>query len=315
MHDKKIRGGQIQWISSLRGLLVFFVFFSHLKIPIDSDILFIFGRIGVVGFFLISGYLAVTSVARRNVKQFYVNRFFRIYPMYWLLLLMFFAMSEKYSKIDFFYNMTLFEEFLGHEAMIGSSWMLPIMVIFFLFLPYVSRSRVRIETTWWLFCVGCLLVAILRYMTGLPFPTALCLLINVGLLGFIDKQAERKEILFKGGIYEVLLFLCVLLSYQNRAVYYFIAYNLGFITYYIFKHVNIHIQVLDILGKQGFTFFLGASIPMKIMMKLFPSIADSYWYYYVVIQFFLTFIFSYVLTQYCERPLLAWGKKIETKCN
>lgn len=151
-------------------------------------------------------------------------------------------------------------------------------------------------------------------MTGKPFPTTLCLLINVGLLGFMDKQSRRKDILFKGGIYEVLLLVCVLLSYSDRAIYYFIAYNLGFITYYLFKHVNINVQGLEILGKLGFTFFLGASIPMKIMIKIFPSIADTDWYYYVVLQFFLTFIFSYVLTQYCERPLLALDKKIEATC-
>lgn len=313
MHDKKIRGGQIQWISSLRGLLVFFVFFSHLKIPIDSDILFIFGRIGVVGFFLISGYLAVTSVARRNVKQFYVNRFFRIYPMYWLLLLMFFAMSEKYSKIDFFYNMTLFEEFLGHEAMIGSSWMLPIMVIFFLFLPYVQRSKRRIELAWWLVCIGCVFIAILRYMTGKPFPTALCLLMNVGLLGFMDKTMEKKRLLGKYFVYETLLIVCAYLSYGDRVIAYFIAYNLGFAIYYIFKHKNLHIKAFDILGEQGFTFFLGASIPIVALTKIFPTIANIDWYYYAILQFALTFLFSYILTRWCERPLLVWGKKIEKK--
>ena len=51
-----VRKGVIQWISSLRGLLVFLVFFSHLTIlPIHKDLMFIIGRVGVAGFFLISG--------------------------------------------------------------------------------------------------------------------------------------------------------------------------------------------------------------------------------------------------------------------
>ena len=86
--DKRDMGGQIQWISSLRGLLVLLVFISHLELSfISKDVLFVIGRIGVVGFFLISGYLALTSVQKRTTKQFYFNRFLRIYPMFWILLL------------------------------------------------------------------------------------------------------------------------------------------------------------------------------------------------------------------------------------
>lgn len=290
------------------------VFFSHLEIPIVSkDFLFVIGRIGVVGFFLISGYLAVTSVARRTVKQFYLNRFLRIYPMFWLLLIMTFLLSDKWNLGDLFCNMTLFEEFVGCDKMIGSSWMLPIMVIFFLFLPYVQRSKRRIELAWWLVCIGCVFIAILRYMTGKPFPTALCLLMNVGLLGFMDKTKSKKDILCKVCIYEVLLIICAFLSYGDRVVAYFIAYNLGFFTYYIFKHKNLHVKAFDILGEQGFTFFLGASIPIVALTKIFPSIANIDWYYYAIFQFALTFIFSYILTRWCERPLLAWGKNIEKK--
>lgn len=305
-------GGQIQWISSLRGLLVFLVFFSHLAIPIASkDFLFVIGRIGVVGFFMISGYLAVTSVERRNLKQFYFNRFLRIYPMFWLLLTMTFFLSDKWSIGDLLWNMTLFEEFVGCDKMIGSSWMLPIMVIFFLLLPYVQRSKKRIELAWWTVCVGCVLIAILRYMTGKPFPTALCLLMNVGLLGFMDKTKSGKDILCKVCIYEVLLIVCAYLSYGDRVVAYFIAYNLGFATYYLFKHKNLHAKVFDILGEQGFTFFLGAAIPIVALTKAIPSIANLEWYYYAALQFALTFMFSYVLTQWCEKPLLTWGKKME----
>lgn len=76
----------IKWLASLRGLMVFLVFFSHLtELPIDKDILFVFGRIGVAGFFLMSGFLAVRSVESRSLKQFAFNRFMRLYPIFWIL--------------------------------------------------------------------------------------------------------------------------------------------------------------------------------------------------------------------------------------
>lgn len=135
-----VNPGVIRWISSLRGLLVFLVFFSHLTVlPIHKDLLFIIGRIGVAGFFLISGFLAVTSLERRKMKQFLLNRFLRIYPIYWILLVMTFFLTEGHTLKELVCNFTLFEEFVGYDAMIGSSWMLPIMIIYFLLLLLVKK--------------------------------------------------------------------------------------------------------------------------------------------------------------------------------
>ena len=124
---------------------MFLVFFSHLTVlPIHKDLLFIIGRIGVAGFFLISGYLAVTSLERRNVKQFLFNRFMRLYPVYWILLLMTFFLTEGHDGKELMWNMTLFEEFVGYEAMIGSSCMLPIMVVFFLLLTALKKIKMQV---------------------------------------------------------------------------------------------------------------------------------------------------------------------------
>ena len=163
------RGGQIQWISSLRGILVFLVFFSHLTVlPLHKDLLFIIGRIGVAGFFLISGCLAVTSLERRNVKQFLFNRFMRLYPVYWLLLLMIFFLTEGHDAKELFWNMTLFEEFVGYEAMIGASWMLPIMIVFFVLLTVMKRKKSKINWFYYATCAGSLAIGSLRYWTGKP---------------------------------------------------------------------------------------------------------------------------------------------------
>ena len=314
MNNNTIRGGQIQWISSLRGLLVLLVFISHLtNIPTPhSEFKFVIGRIGVVGFFLISGYLAVTSVSRRSLGQFYLNRFLRIYPMFWILVILTFLLQSEHSVVELLCNMTLFEEFMGFETMIGSSWMLPIMVIFFGFLPFALKSTKRLSMCWWVICAGCVGIALLRYFTGKPFPTALCLLMCVGLLGVMDKlndEGIRSKLVF----FEALLVVCAWLSYGDRVVAYFVAYNLGFITYYIFQHRNLQVKALDVIGEQGFTFFLGAGIPISFITKLIPSVAEWNWYSYALLQFVTAFVFAYILTRWCEKPLLAWGKKMEGK--
>lgn len=86
----------IKWIASLRGVLVFLVFFSHLTVlPMPKDLMFIIGRIGVSGFFLISGYLAVTSLEKRNKKVFI---YFYKYPKICVVSLLYFRAKFKTQK-------------------------------------------------------------------------------------------------------------------------------------------------------------------------------------------------------------------------
>lgn len=307
--------GVIRWISSLRGLLVFLVFFSHLTVlPIHKDLLFIIGRIGVAGFFLISGFLAVTSLERRNMKQFLLNRFLRIYPIYWILLVMTFFLTEDHTLKELVCNFTLFEEFVGYDAMIGSSWMLPIMIIFFLMLLLVKKYPNKVDTLFYISCLGSMAIGYLRFFSGKPFPTALCLLICVGLIGFMQKKSGSvfgKRLACKLGLFEVSLVVASALSYEDRVYWYFIAYNLGFLLYFTFQKYNLSFKPFDKLGELGFTFFLGASIPIYCLEYFYPDIMEINCFVFALIQFVLAIVLSYIITRWCEKPLLAWGKRME----
>lgn len=305
--------GRIRWISTLRGILVFLVFFSHLTaLPLHKDLLFIIGRIGVAGFFLISGYLAVTSLERRRIKQFLFNRFMRLYPVYWVLLFMTSFLTEGHDSKELFWNMTLFEEFVGYEAMIGASWMLPIMVLFFVLLTALKKDVMKTSTLYYLTCAGSLMIGALRYCTDKPFPTALCLLMCVGLIGYMFKHRGRdKAIVRMIVIFEVTLIIASALSYGEKVYWYFIAYNLGFASFFLFERCNIGIIAFEKLGELGFTFFLGAGIPMSILLSIYPDVSKLDCYSYCSINFIFAVAFSYVITRWCEKPLLAWGKRFE----
>lgn len=293
--------------------MVFLVFFSHLTVlPLHKDLLFIIGRIGVAGFFLISGYLAVASLERRNVKQFLFNRFMRLYPVYWLLLLMTFFLTEGHDAKELFWNMTLFEEFVGYEAMIGASWMLPIMIVFFVLLTFLKRKKSKISWLYYASSAGSLAIGALRYCTGKPFPTALCLLMCVGLIGYMFKQRGwDKSIIRLIVMFEVTLIIASALSYGEKVYWYFIAYNLSITAFFLFERYNVGIMAFDKLGELGFTFFLGADIPMILLGLCCSGISVGNCYIYCALKFILAIAFSYVITRWCEKPLLAWGKGVE----
>src|SRR5262249_42361587 len=52
-----------------------------------------FGTFGVELFFVISGYVIMSSVSRYGVREFFMRRFMRIYPMFAFFTVLFFALN------------------------------------------------------------------------------------------------------------------------------------------------------------------------------------------------------------------------------
>lgn len=309
-------GGNFEWLSSLRGLMVLMVFISHQHIPFcDKDTLFVIGRIGVAGFFLMSGYLAVGSLARRNTKQFLLNRFMRIYPVFWLLIIIKFLLCwPKFSITELLLTMTTFQEFVGIKAqIIGASWMLPIMVVFFVILALCKGNKRWLTMSFYALCVSALIIGFMRMLTGKPFPTALCLLQLVGLLGyFYHERGLGREVKTKLCCFEGVLVAASYMSYDYKVIFYFVAYNIGILVFYCFKRYNLSVRSFDRLGELGFTFFLGAGIPI-LFIGLFCDVESLHWIPYITLKFVLAIVFAWVITKYIEKPLLSIGKKWEIK--
>lgn len=329
---------RINWLASLRGVAAFLVFVSHLDIlPISLNFSFILGRIGVTCFFLITGYLSLSSRIRRTRVQYTINRFFRMYPVYWVLLILSFILQiNKISLIQLIANMTYFEEFLGIKAILGASWMMPIQVSFFFiimlfgvsfFIPKeTEKENMRRGLILELLCaILAIILSILRFFTNKPFPTAFFLLIAVGILGIYIKILEdsNENIKTKLGyiiplflVFEISLAVSTSLSYHDEWIFYEIAYNLGIILFMLFKFLNKGKGLIDRLfselGRIGFTFFLGAGIPVMIIEKVFNFDGMNI-YFICIVRFILAFIFAELITWLIEKPILKLGKKLESK--
>lgn len=190
-----------RWISTLRGFAILLVFCSHLPSSGGATFKFIIGRIGVVIFFLFSGYLAMESRSKRTRKQYIFNRLLRMYPIYWLLLLFTFTIRNTFQPEKriafktFLANLTLFHQFIGFDEIIGSSWMMPIQVCFFMLIGifeisiftksyWIGKLRIDMKMVTITVLMGCaIIVGWVRHMTGIPFPTAFFLLMAVAFMG------------------------------------------------------------------------------------------------------------------------------------
>lgn len=114
------------------------------------------GKFGVLLFFLISGYCVTFTICDTKshpYTRFVASRVFRLYPAYWLSLIVILALapSGAFSATEVAANFTLLQRFLGFPYVNGVAWTLTVELIFYglcmvLFFCRVLSSYRRLHT-------------------------------------------------------------------------------------------------------------------------------------------------------------------------
>lgn len=97
-----------------------------------------YGYLGVELFFLISGFVIIMSVQRRTVRGFLVHRALRLYPSFWVAILLTTAAiwffgdhAELPSVRTFLANLTMLPGYLGAEKLDEVYWTLAVELKFY----------------------------------------------------------------------------------------------------------------------------------------------------------------------------------------
>lgn len=140
------KSGRLTYIDSMRGIAALLVVLMHNVQPIATgsvraviyDIIDP-GKVGVVMFFAISGFVIPFSFPKgpAPLQRFLISRFFRLYPAYWLsmlvyLLLLLVAGTVLPSIINVAANATMAQMAIGQPNIIGVYWTLFIELQFYL---------------------------------------------------------------------------------------------------------------------------------------------------------------------------------------
>ena len=97
-----------------------------------------FGRIGIICFFLISGFVIPSSfklTGDNPLKTFAIHRFFRLYPAYWLSLFtiiafqLFIGIEVKPAAV--IANTSMLQSFFSQPHLIGLYWTLQVELVFY----------------------------------------------------------------------------------------------------------------------------------------------------------------------------------------
>lgn len=140
-------------LDAMRAIAALLVVWQHfaetlIKIPgVSSHGVFLvdfaqsvdFGRIGVIIFFLVSGYIIPSSLnnsSNNPIKLFAIKRFFRLYPAYWASIVLAIIignifLDHSYSLQQILANATMLQTFFGEEHIQGLYWTLQIELIFY----------------------------------------------------------------------------------------------------------------------------------------------------------------------------------------
>jgi len=128
-------------LTGIRAMGATAVFFDHFPFPAGYHI-----RINVMAFFFVlSGFLIVRlyynkiDVPGQNMRAYFVNRFARIYPVYFLLLTVAVFIKGDYRPLNLFENYTLIHAFFYNQDnyIIWQSWSLTVEECFYVLAPII----------------------------------------------------------------------------------------------------------------------------------------------------------------------------------
>jgi peptidoglycan/LPS O-acetylase OafA/YrhL len=344
-------------LDALRGAAALCVAYSHLIAKMKRDGVFdeltgyLFlttktvldvGKASVLVLFALSGYFIVSGLHRnrhtfeRPVAAFVYQRFFRLFPLYWLSLLLgvMFPWDDParlFSPMVIAINATMLQGFVLVENVIGLYWTLQIEIAFYIlclliFALRLNGSAQRELLFLVLLYAFTLLLAYLRYSLEIKLPVALPLMVSVCFLGALWKSTDNGRAANTGGyawaavalFYASLLPICIFAYSRDTGLgetwyRYFVSYSLGTAIFLAATRMEgLGLRWLAPLGGVGYIIFLTHPSVFAIAERLHfhPSALEIPGPVYIGLMLTVVTLFSFLIKQTLSDPIQAYGDRV-----
>ncbi len=341
---QNINNSRLEWVDSLRGLAAIFVFISHLVLfqhtfsPFSSyfikpvEILDL-GKVGVVAFFMISGFVIPGSLEKQSTGRFVINRIFRLYPVYWISILVVIALSPSIFAIkQILINLTMMQRMLGTADIEMVYWTLQVELIFYvicLVLYYFNKLfNERINSIIILLLLSLSMIgSLVRYFVGIKVPVMLSTSLCIMFLGLYFYQVMRNITQYRLSKFHLFLltfsiayipicfFAYIRLTADNEIWWRFaLGHISGIFLFMVFQLRSIKSPILLYLGKISYSVYLFHFI---ISGYLYPKIAgfmntnnDLVHFLVLAVCMIAVIFFSSITFFLVEEPARSLGHKI-----
>ena len=337
-------------IDGLRGLAAALVLYQHLVeylanaapagawIGLHADWLLghlDLGKLGVVIFFAISGYIVPFSFPAAAPRVgFVLSRFFRLYPAYWLSLaaavwLLPMLGSASFSGKQVLANASMLQMLFRQADVLGVYWTLLIEVLFYglcfaLFCVDGLRSARALAAVFVLMLLTALAAAVLRDGGMQGAPVGLPLYLSVMLFGTMLRLATLEQnALARRCIAGMLLALCIVVplawatayddhSHRESVLADVSAFWLGLLIFvYVVKRQAFAWRAWVYLGAISYPVYLLHPLALEIARywaagQPWPLAAGTL----IVATLILTIAAAHGVHQWVETPAIRWGRQL-----
>ena len=258
------------------------------------------GNTGVDLFFIISGFVIFMSLEKaENLRQFVGNRFARLYPAYWVCVILTYILMQLYYQfnvIDYekvhwrqlLANLSMFQHYLGMPDIDGPYWTLLVELNFYILMGVLYKLKLLRHIELW-GAVACVAFLFLSWFTGhdgvkrlfaaIPvmqyFP-----LFFIGMLCYRLYSGSAKTPLVLSLVLLCALCQCLMFESTGRNIflkqstysYAIAAYTLMFLLFAFHKLKFITVQPLLFVGKVSYPLYL--THQFICLNLLFPFFTD-----------------------------------------
>lgn len=161
------------------------------------------GKMGVIVFFLVSGFVVPYSLSgnQHPVIRFLVSRVFRLYPVYWISIVLIVLLQPwgGHSLVTTMVNLTMFQGFLRMADINPVAWTLQIEWVFYLVCLglfclrglHTLKGNLAMVAVWSVVALG---LATLRFALGGKAPVAIGLGLTYMFFGFVWRKFILQEV-------------------------------------------------------------------------------------------------------------------------
>lgn len=168
---------RIKSIDALRGFAVILVILVHTaqitdinNFPESLKNLILSGKSGVQMFYIISAFTLFFSISQRNepTSAYFIRRFFRIAPLYWIAILYYVLVQNNTDWISIGLNISFLHGLspTAINSVVPGGWSIGVEMIFYLLVPllfrYIKSLNIAIKAFNWSLLISFLSIYLLK---------------------------------------------------------------------------------------------------------------------------------------------------------